>query len=253
MTKSTRGFDFLAQVRSAEERCAKETWKTLPKTGKQVPRCLDALGELLSLTYRAATCHWGCAGPDHTVNHLAVRIAATASASIRCLTAGYYDESLALTRSIGELSNLLVLFVRIPGQFEAWRRATRRERLDRFSPFKVRLALESNNIAPPIDQERYSALSESGVHATADMVPGGHNPRRRAVLGHVFQLPGAIVALSELAIATAVAGHQVSRLLKMTPEVCAEFDGTVKAIVDGLPGIDITNVRELLESLGRDD
>lgn len=252
MSEFTLGLDFLADIRIAEERCANETWKSLPQTGRQVPLCLSALGDLLSLIYRAATCNWGCAGPDHTVNHLAARIATTASASLRCLAAGYYDESLALTRSVGELANLLVLFVRVPAEFDAWINANKRERLERFSPFKVRIALETIAVKPPINHERYSALTESGVHATTTMVPQSHNPMRRAVLGHLFQLPGAIVALTELAIATGVAGHQVSRLLKLPTPIRDDFDKVLRAVVEALPAIDITNVGDLLASLGRD-
>ena len=63
MAEFTTGLEFLADVRSAEDRCAKETWEALPHTGRQVPRSLTGLGDLLSLTYRAATCYWGCIGP----------------------------------------------------------------------------------------------------------------------------------------------------------------------------------------------
>ena len=242
MAKRTNGLRFLRDMRRLEERCSRQTWKALPKTGKQAPRCLKALGELLSLTYRASSCYWGCAGPDHTLNHLAVRVAATASASLRCMAAGYYDESLALTRSVGELANLIILFSEVPDQFEEWRKAKRSERLDRFSPYKVRLALEQNAAYTPIDKDRYAALSESGVHATPAMVPGGHNPARRSVLGHIFQLPGAILATTELAIATAPAAHKLSRLLDLEADVRASFDEATRDLIEGLPGIDISNV-----------
>lgn len=249
MTDFPKGITFLREVVELEERCTKETWKVLPQTGRQVPRCLTALGDLLSLTHQASGCLWGCTGPDHTANHLAGRVATLAPASLRCLSAGYYDESLALTRCVAELANLLVLFVREPVEFEQWKHANRKERTRRFSPVQVRLTSEERGFEPLIDQARYAALTEVGVHITPSTVPESHNPRRRAVLGQIFQLPGAIMALTELSIATAGAAHQASRLLQLSNGMQSEFDACTRNLIDALPGIDIMNIEQLLASL----
>lgn len=249
MTDFPRNLDFLHTIRQLEDRCVDETWAVLPQTGKQVPRCLAALGDLLSLTYQASSCYWGCSGPEHSVNHLAVRVASASAASLRCLACGYYDESLVLTRCVGELANLLLLFVRRPEKFLAWKRAAQSERRKHFSPVAVRFALEGMGVKPPIDQARYAAITETGVHITPDTTPQAHNPRGRAVLGQIFQLPGAIMALTELSIATSVAAHSASRLLELPEDVVAEFDRRTHAVIEGLPGIDIMNVRDLLRSL----
>jgi hypothetical protein len=125
----------------------------------------------------------------------------------------------------------------------------RTERLNHFSPLRVRLALEKIDVEPPIDNTRYTALSETAAHVTPDTVPECHNPYGRAVLGQIFQLPGAIMALTELSMATSVAAHQASRLLELPPEVRAEFDTGMRTLVESLPGIDIMNIRDLLASL----
>lgn len=243
------GTDFLRLIQDAEQRCMEETWQTLPQAGKNVPACLVSLGDLLGLTYQASSCAWGCHGPDHTANHLAARAANLASASLRCLSVGYYDESLVLTRSIGELANLLVFFVRQPLEFQRWKQTDRSERLKRYSPVQVRLACERRGIEPAIDQAHYALLSEAGTHVTPATTPEAHNSKRRAVLGGIFQLPGAILTLTELSAATAVAAHQASRLLTLPDDVVSQFDETTQALINSLPGIDITNINDLLESL----
>ena len=245
-----KGGAFLKVIAGLEDECSSLSRRELARAGRQVPRCLDALGDMLSLSYQAASCHWGCRGPDHAVNHLAVKAATSASASLRCLLAGYYDESLALTRTVGEVANLLLLFVNSPESFEEWRRCSPQARRREFSPYRVRERLEGIGHASPIQAARYSALSERGVHVSPDTVPQAHNPAGRAVLGHIFQLPGAIAALTELAIALGVAAHLGAQMLQVPPEVRRQFDDGMRVLVDALPAIDILNVNELLTRLG---
>jgi hypothetical protein len=160
---------------------------------------------------------------------------------------------LSRTRGVGEVANLLLLFASDSSQLANWRHAARRERMERFSPMGVRLTLEKLGVTSPIDQARYKALSEGGVHATPETVPQAHNPRGRAVLGQVFQLPGAIAALTELAAATVLGVHSSARLLDLPPAVRTDFDRRAGAFIDGLPAIDVMNVKELLASLGKAD
>ena len=162
------GATFLQEIAKFEDRCSSLSRRELARSGRQVPRCLDALGDVLSLAYQAASCHWGCRGPDHAVNYLAVKAATSASASLRCLMAGYYDESLALTRTVGEVANLCLLFLNSPESFDEWRQSYPKVRRTQFSPYRVRQRLEGIGHTSPIDADRYSALSERGVHVSPD-------------------------------------------------------------------------------------
>jgi hypothetical protein len=163
--------------------------------------------------------------------------------------AGYYDESLALTRTVGEVANLLLLFLNSRQSFDEWRSSSSRERRSNFAPFRVRQRLERIGHPSPIEAERYSALSERGVHVSPDTIPQAHNPAGRAVLGHIFQLPGAIVCLTELAISFGLAAHLAAQLLQVPAKVQIQFDATMRALVDALPAIDILNVNKLLAEL----
>jgi len=168
------------------------------------------------------------------------------------LSAGYYDESLVLARSVGELANLLLLFARYPDEYVRWKTTTPKERRQAFSPVNVRMSLEQALDFVPVDHVRYEALSEMGVHVTPDTIPQAHNPARRAVLGHIFQLPGGIMALTELCIATSVAAHSVSKLMNIPMGVRDDFDACARELIDALPNIDILSIPKLLRSLARE-
>ena len=56
---------------------------------------------------------------------------------------GLYDEALSLIRSMGELANLIGLLFNDKEQRILWLQSNKRERLSKFSPGRVREALEN--------------------------------------------------------------------------------------------------------------
>jgi len=104
------GSDFLKLVSQQEDACEARTASALPRLGKLAPACYRNLGTVLSLLDRAASCYWGCRGGDHVVEYIAGRSCSSARAARRLFEFGYYDESLSINRSIGEIANLLLLF-----------------------------------------------------------------------------------------------------------------------------------------------
>ena len=64
---------YINLIRQLQERCATETWATVPEMGKKAPVVLKALDVLLSYLDRAATCFGGCRGGDHRAEYLAGR------------------------------------------------------------------------------------------------------------------------------------------------------------------------------------
>src|SRR5262245_13348972 len=101
------GLEFLKLASEQEDSCEKHSHTRLLQMGHKAPQCLENLGTVLSLLDRAASCFWGCHEGDHLIEYLAGRVAASARASLRLLYFGFYDESLSITRSIGEAANLL--------------------------------------------------------------------------------------------------------------------------------------------------
>ncbi len=87
-----------------------------------------------------------------------------------------YDEALNLTRSIAEITNLMVLFDGRPEIFARWKTASRKERLNEFSPAKIREKLQKNGWSIlPVSKEAYQELCEIATHVTPDTRPNRHD------------------------------------------------------------------------------
>jgi hypothetical protein len=209
------GTSFLDLVWRAEDTCVRETRERLPRRGRKAPECHARLGDLLSLLYRAACCFHGCSGGDHFTERIAGRVVSHALGSYRLLFSGYYDESLELSRNLGEVANLLWLFLHRPAQRERWHQSDKKTRMRDFSPVRIRLALEGAGLPVPIDETRYAALCEVAVHAGPSTTPQTHNPLGVPTLGAVFQEAGFLVSLNELAGATGVCAGALVPLLTL--------------------------------------
>lgn len=209
------GLAFLKFADDAAGRCVAESDERFPTMGKACPECLRNLGTMLSRMYRLGSCFERCRGGDHLVEYILGRTTATALSALSLLRQGYYDESLSLTRSIGETANLLTLFVKLPERFEEWKNSDTKIRLREFAPVKVRLALEQAGVPMPLDQERYGRLSETATHVSPGTRPQVHNVAGIPTLGALFQDIGALVALNELAWATGWAGLAGAKLMDL--------------------------------------
>ena len=150
---------------------------------------LRVLGSSLSALYLAATCHRKCWGGDHILEALAARIYNLACASYSLISIGFYDESLSLVRSIGEIANLLSLSVNDKTKFMEWIRSSKRERIAKFGPAKVRKLLAESGIVL-MDGQQYSELCESYTHVTPFTKPNSFNEENRNVCGGIVQQKG---------------------------------------------------------------
>ena len=104
---------------------------------------------------------------------MCARAASNGHAAVRLLRMGYYDESLLLARSIGELANLLFLFHKDGTALEKYREAREswRKKWEQFTPATVRGKLQQ----PPIDSQRYRTLSARSAHAGPSLNPQSFN------------------------------------------------------------------------------
>ena len=172
-----RGAEFLEVAAKVESQCAIESLREIPKLGISVPACYECLGDVLSMLYAEASCFYGCPGGDHFLERLTARVVAHSLSSLRLAVLGYYDESLALTRNLGEIANLLLLFAARPELLASRRVDGEAQRRKNFSAVKVRLKLEELGLNPPISSTRYSLLSEVGVHLVPSVSPQTFNER----------------------------------------------------------------------------
>ena len=159
----------------------------------------ELLGSTLSILYRIATCHVQCRGGDHRFEHLAGRAYNHACGAVLLIRHGYYDEARNLSRSIGEISNLLRLFFHEPQKYEEWVSCSRAARLQNFSPRAVREMIENNSSLPaPMDRVEYRELCETATHPTPATIPNPHSDTDTALIGGIPQLTAADSCLADL-------------------------------------------------------
>jgi hypothetical protein len=160
---------------------------------------LRMVGTALSALYQAATCHRGCHGGSHVLEALSARMYNLGSAAYVLALRGFYDEALNLTRSIGEVSNLVALSVVDKKAIVDWLSSDKRTRLRKYSPSAVRKALERLDPSLVLANESwYSRFCEMYTHVTPHTKPNMHNDTGQAYAGGVYQAEGLTRALSEL-------------------------------------------------------
>lgn len=231
------GSDFLELAEAIAQSSATETDARRTVSGKTYPLTLDGLGNVLSLLYRSACCHWGCRGGDHQAEWLVGRVVNQAMASYRLLRSAFYDESLMLTRGVGEIANLVWL-CREPGEFEQWRTASHRERMRLFSPKAVRDRLRIRlDFGPPIDGDRYKRLCEIGTHPVPYAGPNLFSGGTRPILGHIVQPAGLLIAINELAYATAMVGGPAGDLLGLPEQTNGALRSACSALIKSIGNV----------------
>ncbi len=243
------GMEFLQRVESLAEEAGQTTDDISKGFGEKLPASLEGLGSTLSQLYFVATCAWGCSGGDHQAEWLVGRVVNHAMSSYRLSRAGFYDESLVLTRGIGEIANLFQLF-ETKAEFEDWQRASRRDRLSRFAPKAVRDRLKGmSSMGPAVDDNRYRMLCEVGTHPIPGFAPGHYSGTGTPVLGHLVQIGGVLVTITELSFAVAmVAIFALPHLDLPAEQKNSIFNGAL-GLVRSLGSIDITNYEEKMAEL----
>lgn len=157
------------------------------------------LGTSLTALFEAATCHRGCSHGPHVLEAVCARAYNLAASAYLLAMSGFYDESANLVRSIGEIANLVSLSSSDPVFFQDWLTSDPGTRKKRFSPVKVRMALERSGGIQIVDQDWYTRFCEGYTHITPTTKPGMHNDVGRGNAGGVFQADGMRLMLDELA------------------------------------------------------
>jgi hypothetical protein len=151
---------------------------------------LRLLGAALNAIYQAATCHRKCWNTGHVLEMMGARIYNLACAAYSLISIGFYDEALNLTRSIGEIANLIVLSTVDKELFGEWISSSKSERINRFGPGKIRQLLKEKDALVLMDGKWYSDLCEDYTHITAGVKPNFHDVLQRCICGGVIHEAG---------------------------------------------------------------
>src|SRR5258708_30895033 len=162
--KDFPGTKFLEIIARAETTCAQAATIELPKLGEKAALCHETLGMTLALLDCGGSCYWGCAQGDHRLEYLTGRAANSAYAALNLMRRGYYDQSLSLARTLGEIANLMALFAYDKSKLDEWKRISDKERRQKFSAVKVRLAIDSMSKPLPNAKQRYGSSSVFSIH-----------------------------------------------------------------------------------------
>jgi len=170
-----------------------------------------------------------------------------ANAAFTLVRQASYDESLMLSRGIGEIANLLWLFQNDNTALDTWRLADRRDRLNYFGPAAVRKRLaQMQGIGPPVDEERYQRLCEVVTHPVPGVTPSHFTGSGRPVLSGLVQPVGVYTAMTELAYPVAMCGIPIAAIL-LEDQVARQrlFDEAIR-LVRSLGAFTILNYEQLL-------
>ena len=151
-------------------------------------------------------------GGTHVLEALAGRTYNLGCAAYILICRGFYDESMNLVRSIGEISNLIFLSVVDKQSLRRWLAADRKTRLKEFSPARIRKLVDKE--APSLmyaDRDWYSRFCEQYTHVTPSTKPNLHNNEGMPHVGGVLQPAGLAVSLSELATVLAFVALPICR------------------------------------------
>lgn len=176
---------------------------------------LRIIGTSLSALYLAATCHRKCYDGPHILESLTGRAYNLGCGAYILICRAFYDEALNLIRSIGEISNLILLSVVDKNSLRRWLEADRKTRLNEFSPMKVRQLLEVQSTPMIADRDWYSSFCDKYTHITPATKPNLHNDKELSHAGGIFQPTGLNYSLSELATVLASVAMPICKYFKL--------------------------------------
>ena len=102
-----------------------------------------------------------------TIQYLGIRLFNAAAASIKLVLSGYPQLALAQIRDVVEVAFLLDYFLTSPGEINVWRTADNKDRKGKFSPVRIRMALDERDGNKEKKRAKvYATLSENATHAT---------------------------------------------------------------------------------------
>jgi hypothetical protein len=171
----------------------------------------ELVGTSLSALYQAATCYRQCHGGDHMLERLCGRAYNLGCGAYELTLVGLYDEALNLIRSLGEMTNLIMLSALDPPKIQEWLVADRKTRLSKFGPAAIRRMLENKGYICATE-EWYREMSEGYTHVTPATQPNLHGGA--AWIGGKYEEKGAEKCFGALLYVTTMLAMFVCRFFK---------------------------------------
>ena len=239
------GRDFLRLIWRLDEKVQRTTDKRIAKLGRKAPGCFAGLGTAQTQLHLLASCFYGCRGGDHVIEYLSGRVCGLARSSIRLLRFGFYDEALTLTRSVGEIANLVQLFELEGGAFTEWKSSTRVVRLRKYGPAAVRKRLEELGASPGLTQDWYGLICERATHPTPLTKPNAFNPIGVPLASPQVQDAGVLVCLNELGQALCHYIVHALALLNVDKDIRLGVLNEVRSLAENLGGVTLNELPNL--------
>ena len=210
-------------LKSFESDCELVTREYIAENAAGYETSWRSFQKLFRHLYLFSCCHWGCHGKEHVFEHLAGKTVTNASVATRAILHGYYDESLALIRNVGEIANLVNLFWANPDKLREWIDVDEKIRRRTFSPARIRKMLEKNGVMVPFEKAHYSFLCETAVHPVPHVSPNTYSNSVQPVLGLVFQEKGFQLSFWNLLWATSVVCGPIAKMAILDKPKADEF------------------------------
>jgi hypothetical protein len=242
------GQTYYSVIRAMRTNCLATSLVRLPQAGKKLPRCYEYLGRMLALLDQVASCAWGCPGTEdgHVLHRMIGRGVSSATSAIELALIGQYDDSLAATRSIGELANLLWLFSNDSSAFADWKSLESRARWSKYRPAKVRRKLLAIDELVLVEEEEYSALSEHGVHVTPSTSPNTIGAGHQPTLGGIYREDSLVICINEVSWAIGVLALPSVKLLGPAKDSTKVLQ-TSKSLLMNVGGFRVSAIADFLE------
>ena len=243
--ENLKGDAFLRQTWMKEDVCEQTTEEALAVLGVKAPQLLPAISQVLMYLEAVASCYFCCVSGDHALERLLFRSCNRARAAIRLARLGFYDESLLVTRAIGETTNLFALFKADPTSLEEWRN----NEPWASKPVKVRLKLEQLGHIVPTDNNRYNLLSGLAAHNDPTHIPAAHNVSRRPVAPGTFSPEGLLLCLNELGLQLAFTSLNAPDCFQIPKEARTALLSSGRSLAEHLGGFTINEQADYWEQL----
>ncbi len=148
----------------------------------------------------------------------------------------FFRSPTVLIRNIGEISNLMQLFLTSPSEIRRWLDLPKKERRSKFAPVEVRRALEHLGSVVPYDQPSYGELSEVAVYPNPNTKPQAHNLHTIPTVGGFYQEKGQVACINKLAWATATIVGPAAKIAILER---SRAEAIVQATIELVESIDI--------------
>lgn len=192
------GLQFLKDLFELELENKSQHFKLLEQKTNLV--YLDSIGFCMIILYRYSTCYYGCKQGKHILENYSGRSYNLIRSSLLLIESGFYDESLNLIRSLGEIGNTIHLFNLKPNIMKDWFKLDGNKHYSKFKPSSVRKQIELAESGSPIpmSKEKYSELSSLSTHLSPQTTSNVHSEDGIPRVGGLPQSNGLDNALSEL-------------------------------------------------------